>query len=1265
MYELFIKNQKADLPSNFSILWTFNSTDLSSPSVVKNSFSKQIELPGSPKNNVIFNSLYKLEASYNIQFNPNIRNEFVLLYNGIIIESGYVQLNKISKIKNEVKYSITLFGGLGDFFYNLDKNEDGEKKTLYNLHWRWIDSIKTTTLWYDDSPVHQVHKILSYDQENNNYIMGVNPKTIALGWHELANTLQTVEQDGKIYTNVRNDIVFMPFDTGKPDMDNFEANKILIDHQISDKRILNEWWRDPLADNSNPVSFGKSFPLGNWFPKYVVYQGNVIAECILAETQRDISQLEAGSLISTQMVPGIRIGKLIDAIKDPDNNGGYEVELSEQAASNEIIKNGYICLDRINQEDLYEPLMMSEEITSNLYIDHNSSMVSDTGELLLPLVSDTIQSSVLKVTGSIIHKTSKKINSTAKLLLGGFCGDPIENVEWDWRYQVGNQWVKNIHRLVTDAYILIPSANPEPLPQSPTWKEYHFLGQKLNRWQLEWRNFRAHYEYSQMTYWPTSDTYVQFDKNYNNDKLFSNIVSFSFPGTNFGMNDGCKATVYLNYLKLCDQYNQKQIVYVTPYILTSEDIDNAGNYEYINKVPAQIYNWVQSYEFRYQISQYIQNKLNQSGKTIIAIHINWDNIIVVSANNYVNNFSTSNQKYIGNAYWSAVTQDIDNFTTPATLLYTEEASVNIINEFSVNPSYDLIDSQIDQLGDIVEFRSEYSWCRAEMPPMSYGATIVTDPDMKYATNFFWWTRTFANAYQGSGLTNISHPGVTHNDSDKLMNVANDGADFNKQWTTLTTTDKSLGSAQSITEIGNSYVNKSSILANTNSPYEYFISLSKLLNWKYEYDSIQKKIKIITADEYYNYRNVKALTIDYANSIDVTPYLKDASDITLMLEPLESYGNYLYNKQNGQQFGSVSFDNNYQFNMKQYNILENVIFKAGSEYVPSSPVFDPNLPFPGISLLGGTKIYRFMSPLPDGDFTKVDTLAKIPFINLNQSYSYDFPMLSCYDSDYKYVSPKNTIVLFNGFVSNTKKPEHYTSDDCLTYNQQKIAPIVPNYFGITAPYNEMNKLNDGNPCYVWNYWYNVPGQPNPHPETWAIYNTLTVWPTDIPIFSLYKWLEKDNSWSQSVSTTLLQNTNSYYPINPSTKLTYRIKSRITGARGSDGGLWWPMEQFPLWVTLDYSTHFTDALNPYTNNYLNGYAGSAQNMNNYKKEIANITDPNARQVKLKARLNTSPKIALKNVYNLNGGQYIISKIENYDVSESNPFCDVTLQKIKPDV
>ena len=132
MLRLFINNIEVEFTQQPDILFNYKAEDTSNPTIVKTMFSKTVYVPKTPNNNKIFGHigiLDRLQTSEN--YSPSAKYEFHLLNNGDLIESGYVKLDKITKDN----YELTLFGGLGSFFYALMYNEDGDKRKLSDLTW--------------------------------------------------------------------------------------------------------------------------------------------------------------------------------------------------------------------------------------------------------------------------------------------------------------------------------------------------------------------------------------------------------------------------------------------------------------------------------------------------------------------------------------------------------------------------------------------------------------------------------------------------------------------------------------------------------------------------------------------------------------------------------------------------------------------------------------------------------------------------------------------------------------------------------------------------------------------------------------------------------------------------------------------------------------------------------------------------------------------------------------------------------------------------
>lgn len=145
---LYIADQLVDLDDNSLILFNYTMEDLRNPTIVRNSFSKQVTLKGTPSNNKIFGHFARLDrqtaygaSASGVNFS-SIRKTPFAIYNegGEVVESGYVKLDEVKRELNRVEYMVTLYGGLGSFFYELMYRKDGLKRTLYDLRYSDLEN---------------------------------------------------------------------------------------------------------------------------------------------------------------------------------------------------------------------------------------------------------------------------------------------------------------------------------------------------------------------------------------------------------------------------------------------------------------------------------------------------------------------------------------------------------------------------------------------------------------------------------------------------------------------------------------------------------------------------------------------------------------------------------------------------------------------------------------------------------------------------------------------------------------------------------------------------------------------------------------------------------------------------------------------------------------------------------------------------------------------------------------------------------------------
>ena len=119
---LFIDGKLATLKEQFSVNLTYKFLDTYNPSAIKTTYSKTVSLPDCPENGVIFG---EFKAKYDFELFED---------SGKLLEKGYCVLDKVKSTGIVKTYEITLYGGLGDFFYNLKGDEDNPK-TLADLYW--------------------------------------------------------------------------------------------------------------------------------------------------------------------------------------------------------------------------------------------------------------------------------------------------------------------------------------------------------------------------------------------------------------------------------------------------------------------------------------------------------------------------------------------------------------------------------------------------------------------------------------------------------------------------------------------------------------------------------------------------------------------------------------------------------------------------------------------------------------------------------------------------------------------------------------------------------------------------------------------------------------------------------------------------------------------------------------------------------------------------------------------------------------------------
>ena len=233
-------------------------------------------------------------------FNPSRKEEFTLYRNGEPMENGYVKLDKVEKTNGRINYHITLYGGLGQFLYNLQYKEDGEQMKLSDL---------------------------DYGSGEKEFDVEVDAKNVLYAWNRINGKNGEWQNDEyKIFDKIN----FAPCYNGIPK--DFSADKVAIDVQsfitADDTDLSNQFVTE--KDGYTTVD--------GW---------------VMGELAKEYDEWEMNDLRSYMQRPVMRFKEIIQGCCSPENNGGYTVDLDGDffSADNPYYENAWMTLPLVTENN--------------------------------------------------------------------------------------------------------------------------------------------------------------------------------------------------------------------------------------------------------------------------------------------------------------------------------------------------------------------------------------------------------------------------------------------------------------------------------------------------------------------------------------------------------------------------------------------------------------------------------------------------------------------------------------------------------------------------------------------------------------------------------------------------------------------------------------------------------------------------------------------------------------------------------------------------
>jgi len=330
--ELYLGGQSVEFNEPPEILFSYIRTDYTDPTVLRNSYSKTLTIEGTPSNNQIFNSIYHLDQIVDIStFNPARRMDFQLFSNGDILEQGYAKLDKINKNEKNISYDITLYGGLGEFLYNLsyDQTAEGSDTSRGGGEDRRLSSL----VFYDET------------EPDKEFDFDITKETVAEAWEALEKGTGDTKWQ---YIN------FAPAYNGYPK--DFDADKVLINTQGSTVRMT--------YNNNGKTSGSTGFPtvINQGDSTYRAYNNYAIGEL-----PKEMTEWEMRDLRSYLQRPVMSMKGFIQAISNPINNGGYNVDLDQSFFNedNPYYAKAFFTLPQLKKDETESGVSAKTEVANN------------------------------------------------------------------------------------------------------------------------------------------------------------------------------------------------------------------------------------------------------------------------------------------------------------------------------------------------------------------------------------------------------------------------------------------------------------------------------------------------------------------------------------------------------------------------------------------------------------------------------------------------------------------------------------------------------------------------------------------------------------------------------------------------------------------------------------------------------------------------------------------------------------------------------------
>lgn len=263
---------------------------------------------------------------------------------------------------------------------------------------------------------------------------------------------------------------------------------------------------------------------------------------------------------------------------------------------------------------------------------------------------------------------------------------------------------------------------------------------------------------------------------------------------------------------------------------------------------------------------------------------------------------------------------------------------------------------------------------------------------------------------------------------------------------------------------NWFVNKDSLLNSEHTPCDYFLGYLKMFNLHIWCDNIEKKVYVRQRKNYFTGEKVSIDNfVDRDSEIVIKPIVYDAKWYNFGVEyDAEGILNKTYKDNNGFDYGIMKVDTNYNFDSSSKDLLEGIVFKGAvmnrgkSKYytdVRTDDGYDIIPPY----TMDGVQTFLFNSSGDTAESAYFTPKSGNQSAGWWKEKQYDIiPKPDFRNKDGNAVDGANVLLFYNGRVELKDTEGAWIN------------------FGLSDDIVEFERLNEGEPCWIWSMNWDYSG-----------------------------------------------------------------------------------------------------------------------------------------------------------------------------------------------